>query len=726
MNPSALRIAICLTVTLCGTAAAQMVPRGAKPAPAKSGAANLKAPVVARSASRTWRDLKFRPLKEIRLPEITSFTLANGLKVFLLEDHELPLVRGFAYVRTGNVFDPPEKTGLSDVFGDVLRTGGTKSRTGDELNELLEGMAASIESGVGETNGSIGFNTLSEHTDKVLNIFYEILTEPRFAQDKIEVIQSRLRSSIARRNDQAGAIAAREFERLVYGPETPWGRQMEYETLDRIGREDLLAFYDRYYFPSNIILAVYGDFVTSTMRVKLENLFSKWNVKRPAPPPVPPVTAKAKPGIYFAEKSDVNQTFFRMGHLGGKLSDKDYPALEVMADILGGGGFTSRLLQKVRSDLGYAYSISAGWNAEMDHPGTFVIGGSVKAENTVDALKVIREEVDKIRSAEVTDEELRIAKESTLNSFVFNFDTPAKTIQRLMRYEYYGYPKDFIFQYQKAIAAVTKVDVLRVAKQYIKPEEFVIVAVGPKDLGTALSTLNLPVNKLDISIPEPKPATAKADAQTLAAGKQLLAKLQRAVGGAERIASVKDYMHTANVTVQNVPGGLKVTQVTRILGPQIRLDQKLPFGTITVYSDGKGGGFLSGPQGTGPLPPQFAKQTQEEVFRNPISLWLSDRIADRQVNAAGPNLIEITDSQNNWARVELDASGLPTKLSYKSQDLSGPVENEGVYGDWREVDGIKLPHSMKVSQKGKVVAEISILEYKLNSGLKEEDLSKRP
>ncbi|MBL8232464.1 MAG: insulinase family protein [Bryobacterales bacterium] len=696
------------------------------PATAKPPAAKAKPVAAVKPAGKTWKDLKYKPLKEIRLPEITSFTLSNGMKVFLLEDHQLPLVRGFAYVRTGNVYDAPDKTGLSDVFGDVLRTGGTKSKTGDQLNEMLEGIAASVESGVGETSGSIGFNTLTEHTDAVLDAFHEIVTEPRFAQDKIDVIKSRMRSGISRRNDQAGGIASREFERLVYGADTPWGRQMEYETLDRITRDDLLAFYQRYYFPSNVILAVYGDFVSSTMRVKLEKLFSGWNAKQPAVPAVPPVTAKAKPGVYFAEKSDVNQTFFRMGHLGGKLSDKDYPALEVMTDILGGGGFTSRLLQKVRSDLGYAYNVSAGWNAQMDHTGTFTIGGSVKAENTVDALKVIREEVDKIRTSEVTDDELRIAKESTLNSFVFNFDTPAKTIQRLMRYEYYGYPKDFIFQYQKAIAAVTKADVLRVAKQYIKPEEFVIVGVGPKDLGAPLTALNLPVNKLDITIPEPKQATAKADSQTLAAGKQLLAKLQAAVGGADKIASVKDYTHKANVTVQNVPGGLKVEQLTRILPPQIRLDQKLPFGTITVYSDGKGGGFIAGPQGTGPLPPQFAKQTQEELFRSPISLWLSDRVAGRQVNAAGPNVVEITDAQNNWARVELDAAGLPVKVTYKTQDMSGPAENEGVYSDWKDVDGLKLPHSMKVSQKGKVVAEIAIAEYKLNSGLKEEDLSKKP
>lgn len=677
-------------------------------------------------AAKSWKDLKFKPLKEIRLPEITSVTLDNGMKVYLLEDHELPLVRGFAYIRTGNVYDAADRTGLSDIFGELLRTGGTKSHTPDQMNELLEGVAASVEGGVGETAATIAFNSLTEHADTVMGAMKEILTEPLFSQEKLDVLKNQYRGSISRRNDQASGIASREFERLLYGKDTPWGRQMEYETLDRISRDDVVKFYERYYYPSNITMAVYGDFVSSTMQAKIQKLFGEWKAKQPPTPPVPPVTAKATPGVFFAEKTDVNQTFFRIGHLGGKLSDKDYPALDVMSDILGGGGFRSRLMQKVRSDLGYAYGINANWGAEYDHTGTFSIGGSVKAENTVDAFQVIREEVDKMRTTEVTDEELRIAKESTLNSFVFNFDTPAKTIGRLMRYEYYGYPKDWIFQYQKAVAAVTKADVLRVAKTYIKPEEFTIVAVGPKDLGKPITALNLPVNKIDLTIPQPKQEVAKADGQSLARGKQLIQKLQTAVGGAAKLAAVKDYSHTADVAILSAPGGLKVKQSVKVLLPQIRYEQVLPFGSVVVYSDGKGGGFMSSPQGTAALPPQGAKQLQDELFRLPMSLWLSDQAADRQVNATGPDTFEITDKQGNWAKIQLNGEGLIAKLTFKSMDMSGPVDSEATYSDWKDVDGVKLPFKMSISQKGKVAAEVTFSEYKLNSGLKAEDVGKKP
>ena len=261
-----------------------------------------------------------------------------------------------------------------------------------------------------------------------------------------------MRSAIARRNDEAGAVAGREFSDLVYGKDTPYGWRIEYSDVDRIQRDDLVAFYRRYFFPANIMLAVSGDFSTAEMRAQLEKLFAGWKVEQPPVPPFPAVREKPAPGVYLAVKSDVTQTFFELGHLGGMLRDKNYPALEVMADILG-GGFRSRLVRRVRTELGYAYDVSADWGANYDHPGLFMVSGSTKSASTTEALEVIRQEIEKMRSAEVTDDELKTAKDTVLNSFVFNFDRPAKTLEPLVTQDYYGYPKDFLFQYQKAVAA---------------------------------------------------------------------------------------------------------------------------------------------------------------------------------------------------------------------------------------------------------------------------------
>lgn len=451
----------------------------------------------------SYKQLAYPPLKEVKPPEPVEFTLSNGMRVFLLENHELPLLNGAALIRTGNLFDPPAKRGLSQVMAEVLRSGGTRAKSGDQIDEDLEDIAASVESNMGETSATVSFNGLKETEDQVLSVFRDVLTQPEFRQDKIDLTLNQYRGSIARRNDEADAIPRRELLSILYGRDNSYGWTIEYEHLDRIERQDLIDFYNRYYFPKNIMLAIHGDFNANEMRAKLEGLFSGWTVDQPPAPPFPQVTAKPAPGIYLANKPDVTQTFFSIGHLGGTFRDKDYPALEVATSILG-DGFKSRLMSQIRTKLGYAYSIGATWAAEYDHPGTFRIGGSTKSASTVDAIQAIRAEVEKMRTTEVTEQELKEARESVLNSFVFFFDSPAKTLNRVMQYAYFGYPKDFLFQYQKAVESVTRADILRVSKEYIHPEQFTIVAVGnPEDMKKPLDTLG-PVSMIDLTIPEPK------------------------------------------------------------------------------------------------------------------------------------------------------------------------------------------------------------------------------
>jgi zinc protease len=454
-------------------------------------------------------DLRFPALREIKLPQIETYTMSNGMRVHLLENHELPLVSGVALVRTGNLFDPPDKVGLATITGMVLRTGGTRTRTGDQLDQDLENIAASVESAIGETDGQVSFSSLKENASTVLGIFRDVLVEPEFRQNRIALAKTQIGSMIARRNDEPEEIASREYTSILYGPKTPYGWQIEYSTLQAIGRDDLVAFYKRHFFPANIMLAVYGDFSAPEMKASLEKLFGGWTSAPPPAPPFPAVAAEARPGVFLARKDDVNQTVFFMGQMGGVRKDPNDPALQIMADILG-GGFSSRLFRRVRTQLGFAYQIGASWASAYDHPGLFLISGSTKSSSTVDALQVVRQEVQRIRETEVTDQELKTSKDTVENSFVFNFDTPSKTLVRLLRYQYYGYPPDFIFARQKAIAAVTKADILRVARQYLKPEGFSVVTVGnPQEFGKPLSALGLPVQPIDLTIPPPKPAAAK-------------------------------------------------------------------------------------------------------------------------------------------------------------------------------------------------------------------------
>ncbi|HEY2844258.1 MAG TPA: pitrilysin family protein [Bryobacteraceae bacterium] len=675
----------------------------------------------------TYNTLKYPPLPQVKIPEPAEFTLANGMRVLLLEDHELPLIRGLALIHSGNVFDPSDKRGLSQVMSDVLRSGGTKSKTGDQIDEELEDIAGSVEAGMDETSASMTFSGLKETSDQVLAVFKDVLTSPEFRQDKLDLTLTQYRTAIARRNDDAGDIPGRELARVLYGPETPYGWQPEYADLARIHREDLIAFYQRFYFPKNITLAIYGDFATADMRAKLEKLFADWKVEQPPAPPLPAVTAKPAPGIYFAPKDDVTQTFFSIGHLGGTLRDPDYAALEVATNILG-EGFSSRLISQIRTKLGYAYSIGATWAADYDHAGMFRIGGSTKSMTTVETVQAIRQELDKLRTTEVSEKELDDAKQAVLNSFVFFFDSPAKTLNRVMRYEFFGYPKDFLFQYQKAISAVTRAEVLRVVKEHIHPEELSIVMVGnPKEFGMPLTTLGK-VTDLDLTIPEPPQERAKADAGSLARGRQLLARAQQAMGGADKLATVKDATHTLEMQLEPAAGGFKVKQVSMYLAPgQLRQEQELPFGKITAYSDGKTG-WLATPQGVQAMPAEVLKQAQGEIFREPAALLLSDRDASRTVNAVGDNTVEIATAGGLSVRIEFDpASGLPARELYIEPGANGgPAETTDIFSDWREVAGIKMPFKTIQQENGVKMLEITVSEYKFNSGLNAAELSRKP
>jgi zinc protease len=675
----------------------------------------------------SYKDLKYPPLPALKIPEPTEITLSNGMKVMLLEDHELPLISGAALIRTGNLFDPPSKKGLAGLTGEVLRSGGTKARTGDQIDQDLENVAASIESQIGESSGTLSFSCLKENTDQVLALFRDLLSSPEFRQDKVDLSKTQSRSEISRRNDDAGGISEREFADIVYGRNTPYGWSIEYADIDNILRQDLIDFYHRYYFPANMTLEVIGDFSTADMQAKLEQTLGNWKYTQPAVPAFPKVEDKTRPGIYLASKEDTTQTFFHVGELGGELRDKDYPALEVAADILG-GGFHSRLFQSVRTKHGWAYNISADWSANYDHPGTFVISGSTQSAHTVDTLKAIGEEIEKIRTTEVTDDELQTAKDTVLNGFVFNFDRPSKTINRLMIYQYYGYPKDFIFQYQKAIAGVTKADVLRVAQKYFQAKDLTYVAVGnPKDFGTPLASLGIKVEPIDLTIPEPKPEAAQADPASLAKGKALLARVQQALGGADKLAAVKDLQFHADLEVFTPGASMKVKQTNSFIAPStVRQDNELPFMKQSVYSDGTSG-WIAGMQGVQNLPPPVLKQIHGEAFRQIASLALSDRDPNRTVNQPSDGVLEISSKDGDSVSITVDEkTGLPAKLAYQQTPAEGGTAVEETFSDWRDVDGIRLPFQWSIVQGGKKFAGVTIQDYKINSGLTAETLGKRP
>lgn len=465
----------------------------------------LSRPPAVAAAAKHYDELTFPPLPEINLPDYSRYQLDNGMTVYLMEDHELPLVGGSAFIKTGSRFEPADHVGLAALTGEVMRTGGTQTHPAAELNQLLEQKAASVETSISDTAGSASFNALSEDVETVFGLFAEVIQEPVFAPEQLAVAKTQTQGSISRRNDDPSDIASREFQKLVYGEESPYARTVEYETLSNISREDLIEFHQKYIHPQEMILGIYGDFDSEQMRSLIADKFGNWNPEMIAENPSLPTVSQSKMGgIFFVEQPQLNQSYIKIGHLGGELNNPDYPELSVMNGVL--NGFGGRLFNNVRSRQGLAYSVYGYWGVGYDHPGLFQAGGQTRSDATVPLIQSILTEIQQIQTEPITPEELSYAKESTLNSFIFNFASPDQTLSRLMRYEYYGYPEDFIFQYRNEVEATTIADVQRVAQQYLNPENLVMLIVGNQaGIEPPLTSLgnNPKITAIDVTIPEP-------------------------------------------------------------------------------------------------------------------------------------------------------------------------------------------------------------------------------
>ncbi|MFQ5864496.1 MAG: M16 family metallopeptidase [bacterium] len=666
-------------------------------------------------AQKHYKELKYPKLRDIEIPKVEQVTLSNGMKLFLLEDHELPLINLSARIRTGSIYEPADKIGLAAITGQVMRTGGTTSKTGDEIDELLESIAASVETSIGLNSGSASMSVLKKDIDTGLSILADVLMNPEFREDKIELAKVEQRSLIARRNDLVNAIAGREYAKLIYGPESVYARHAEYATIDNITRDDLRAFHKKFYHPNNVILGVWGDFNTKRLIKKIENAFNNWQKVEVEIPPVPEVNYEFQQTVNLIQKDDVNQTNIFLGHIGGMKNDPDYFAFGVMNRILGSGA-TSRLFRNVRSRRGLAYSVFGVFSADFDHPGLFYVGCQTKSETTVQAIRAMMEEVKKITESEVTDEELNLAKDALLNSFVFNFDTKGEIVNRLMTYEYFGYPLDFLQKAKENIEKVTKEDILRVAKKHLNPDKLQILAVGrPQDFDEPLSVLGT-VNEIDITIPVPEEEAPEATEASLSKGKELLDKAIMACGGAQAFKEIKTLQWKGKITAVTPQGEMAMSaQVTLALPDRVRANINTPMGEMSQILNGEQAWIVS-PQGTIPAPAPVKEQMIANLWHNVSYLFANadsegltaQHVGSEEVNGQKGEVLLITPQGVKGFKLYLNAETmLPVKMSYQGMNMMGaPVASEDMYSDYREVAGVKIPFKSVTNQDGKKAQEV--------------------
>ncbi len=680
----------------------------------------------ASARSKPWEKLHYPPLGTVQVPSYERHELDNGLVVYLMEDHDWPLVEGRFLVRTGAVYEPAGKVGLASITGDVLRTGGTEKLSSDELDETLEGMGAYVESQIEDTDGTVVFSFLSQDLDRGLELVADILRHPAFEQDKIDVAKTAERAMIARRNDELMSILQREIPKAVWGEDHPYARYPEYDTIDAISRDDVVEFYGYFYHPENMTLAVWGDFDSQALLAALEKRFADWpKVSNPIPPL--PKAPEPKPRrVLVADKEDVTQTWFAAGHLGMRMDDPDYYSMIVMNRILG-GSFGSRLFNEVRSKLGLAYSVGSSAGTGMAHEGAFMAYCGTKNDTVSEALRAVLSEIDRMRDQEVSDAELKRAKEAMLNSYVFNFERKSQTLRRLQRYDFFGYPSDFLEQYPDKIRSVDKAAVEDVAQRRIHPEEFAIVAVGKKsEWDSDLSEFG-PVEELDISIPEPSaPDFPAPTPETIEQGQAIMAAAQTAMGG-EKLAQIKTVHRKDDVTLFVQGMELKMSIESWTAYPErSRADITLPMnqGVLKRGVSPKGAWVDQPGKGVMDLGEDEAEKSRRNILED--SHYLVGHFGDFQVQALPPETVGEVQADvvlvrldgDRWMKFYFDPQShlLLKDASMQPNMITDMVAlQESSYSDWHEVDGVLYPSKVHIVHGGEPLMDVqnTLLELDL-------------
>lgn len=425
------------------------------------------------------RDLTFDPL-DFDPPSAADHrhTLSNGGVVFIVEDHALPLVNVSVLVRTGSFLDPSGQAGLAALTGSQMRAGGAGEWSAADFDEEVAFLAAELGSSIGGTMGQASLGCLTKDLDSALDLLFDMIRRPRFEPSRLDLAKSQLLQGMERRNDSTRSIEGREWGRLMRGDEHFSTEPSTRASIESITRDDLVAFHERYFHPGGFIFTVSGDVDAAEVLATLNERLMDWPARDVDVPDVPTPDHALRSGLFGVDKADVNQGRVSIGHLGTTRDNPDRYPLIVMNDILGGGGFSSRLLTRIRSDEGLAYSVGSSFGTGTYYDGIFRVAFQSRSETVARAASIVLEEIGRIRSEPVSAAELSNSIASFVETFTRNFSSAAGTAGLFARDEYTGRDPEYLEHYRERIRAVTVDDVMRVAQEYLHPDDLVMLVVG--------------------------------------------------------------------------------------------------------------------------------------------------------------------------------------------------------------------------------------------------------
>lgn len=405
--------------------------------------------------------------------------MENGLILLVAERTTLPIVTVEVLVKAGSYQEPKEKAGLANLTATLL-TLGTASRTALEISEAIEFVGGSLSASASWDSTTLSLTVLKKDIDVGLELLADVLLHPAFREAEIARKIRELKGRIRQKQEDPGTVASEAFAATLFG-DHPYGRPIEgtAESLDRITQKDLIDFHRHYYVSNNSIVAVAGDVTLEEFQGYMDKYLRGWT-----PAPVSAVSAAPPNPLTRREvikiAKGVTQANIVWGHLGIARENPDYYALSVMNLILGGGGLTSRLMRAIREEKGWAYDVHSFFSARL-LPGPFVVGLQTKNETANPAIDEVLGQIQRIREDGVTPEELEEAKGFLTGSFPLRIDTNRDVVGFLAAMEFYGLGMDYPERYPEIIRAVTRKDILRVARKYLHPQQGILVVVADLD-----------------------------------------------------------------------------------------------------------------------------------------------------------------------------------------------------------------------------------------------------
>ncbi len=678
----------------------------------------------ARAAQKRKVDqLKFPALNSFQLPGVQKAQTPQGIKLRLIKDDRLPFVNLTILLKGGSVYDPSTKVGLADVTASLLRIGGTKELNAEGLEKLLDSQGITISISSTGDYFQISLNCLKENFDSALAILSKMLQQPAFDQEKLEEIKSQQSSSIARRNDNPSGIMIREIARLIYGVDSPLAAVQEYEHLDNIATDDIMKTYLAFFAPDNMLAGVVGPLDIQELQTLFEKHFGSWKTSAK----VPPFPVVKEPTFDFkvavAEKSDINQTYLALGHLGVKENPQEKAKIEIFNSIFA-TGFDSRLNRRIRVKMGLTYGIFGGIFPQYLYPGQVFFGTFTKTESTLEAVNAIFDEISTIQKNLVSEKELQDAKDYFLNSHVFNYSTPEKILQRSLSNEFYGEDEEADKKFIEDVKKVTAQDVLSAAQTYLHPDKMAILLVGNEEKIKAAGDLAAlgKIQKWDISIKPPalKEKIPAATPEMLAKGQEILSSLfkttYRGYNSLKSLEVVKDSKMTmgdrsidmGSKTIALYPDKFYVE--ISVMGGMMKIEN--------IIDGKKGLRKMAGKEK--PLP---AEEIEKNIFGDLYDIFFPAEkgkysfqyLKEEKLDGKTYDVIYIFDSRNHWAKFFINRETRLIEMEEKLAELPGQSGiARTVYSDFRIIKGIPFAFKSQSYVKDKVLMEESVKKVDVN------------